>query len=406
MRTRKILWLTTATLFNALPTSARRASDAELAYDSRIRRRRAKLRKWLLSLLILFAPLAVTVIYKFAISVPMYVSEVRFGIRGGTAAQNPSSSSSGGTSLSSIASQLGGAVDGYAVRDFLSSRDAMKELDQKIDFGERMKNPGPSLLDRLLNRSPSDKEYDLYQSAIDVRFNLLEQTVAMRVYAYSPADAQTMASNLLSISETFLDKMNVRSRRDWLRLMENEVKQAEDQLSDARTALADWQTKNGNVDPVASIQMLNTILGQIETSIATARVNLAQFVGLGSDTSPRQRAIQGQIAALMEQERSIRDRLAGLNNSQAGQLMQFEKLKANADFAEKNLYAARSSLEDARVESARQQKYVEVFASPSQSESVAFPDTFALFSGALVVGASLLFLGSLTVGLARDALAR
>lgn len=126
LRTRKILWLTTATLFNALPTSARRASDAELAYDSRIRRRRAKLRKWLLSLLILFAPLAVTVIYKFAISVPMYVSEVRFGIRGGTAAQNPSSSSSGGTSLSSIASQLGGAVDGYAVRDFLSSRDAMK----------------------------------------------------------------------------------------------------------------------------------------------------------------------------------------------------------------------------------------------------------------------------------------
>lgn len=373
-------------------------SAAFLRYQHKVRQRRRRFS--LLGLMLALLPLAVTAFYVFVLATPLYTSEARFAIRGGDA---PQPAGVGGL-LSSGSPGMGvtGFVDGYAVRDFLQSREAMDELSKKIDLaGLLTQHPADPLLSLPENPTPGQL-YEAYRSLVRVRYNMIEQIVVLQVEAFTPEDSVTISKALIALSDTFANNMNQRALDDALKVAQEEVGRSERRAADARLAVADWRNRNANVDPTGDLTVLTGLIGQLEAQLAAAQTDLGQINAMQGD-NPRRKSVETRVVTLRKEIDETRKRLGGGSDTVAKRLSSYENLKIAQDFADTNLASARQSLDQARVAILRQQRYVSPIAQPKADYTPTYPQKLTALGCALLAGLALAFLASVTGGLIRNA---
>lgn len=375
--------------------------DAVQLLQLRHKSRRWSQRMLQLSTLVGFLPVILAILYITLLATHLYSTEARFAIRGTDSSGAPAPSMGGIMSNGSGAGQVTGFVDGYAVRDFLQSRDAMRRLSKRMDFAAFVAKQVPDPLLRLSKTPTEDELFDAYSSLITVRYNMIEQIVVLDVEAYSPQDAVAIATNLLAITEEFADRMNQRARDDSFRVAEESVTTAEKRALSARTELAKWRSKNVNVDPTQDVTMLDAIIAQQEGQLTQAENDLSLIGKAGIARTPRRDTLEQQAQTLRGQIAKSRERLAGHNAQSPARISAYEELQGNLLFAENNLTSMRQTAEQTKLDVLRQQKFVVVIAEPTEDNEPSYPDPLIWLAGALATGMGLSFFGSVIIGLLR-----
>jgi len=325
---------------------------------------------------------------------PMYETEARFVLRGGQSAIS-GTPNSGLSSVVNTASNFAGLVDGYAVRDHLASKTTYEYL-EGINYASKMRVHGADPDAKVQTPEVQDSAFASFRKNVLPRFNLTEQIVVLRVFAYSPDDAKTIAGRLLTAAELFADDMNRRAREDWLKLVENELTSAENAMSAARVAVTRWRAQNAQFDPSADIANINALLQQLETKLVTVKLDREQVFSLGVN-HPMRKSADNMVKLVEQQIQEARSRLGGADIGRVPALIaEYEKLKIEQEFAEKRLEVARKSKEQAQLEIGKQQKYVVLVSPPFEPFRTTWPNIwiFALMgAGAglllLAVGAAL-----------------
>lgn len=374
-------------------------SAAFLRYQHKVRRRRRRFS--LIGLMLALLPLALTAFYVFVVATPLYTAESRFAIRGGDVQQPVGV----GGLLSSGSSGMGvsGFVDGYAVRDFLQSREAMDGLANKIDLTKMLTEHPADPLVSLPDNPSQDELYRAYKSLVTVRYNMIEQIVVLQVEAFTPEDSVKISNALIDLSDTFANKMNQRALDDALKVAQEEVSRSEQRSAAARLEVANWRNRNANVDPTGDLTVLTNLIGQLEAQLAAAQTDLGQLKATQGD-NPRRKSVETRIVTLRKEIDDTRQRLGGGSETVAKQLSSYESLKIAQDFADTNLASARQSLDQARVAILRQQRYVSPIAQPKADYTPTYPQKLTALGSALLVGLALAFLASVTGGLIRNAI--
>ncbi len=350
---------------------------------------------------VVLLPAFITAIFVAFIASPMYAAETRLAVRGSEDA--PSSGIASLLAPSGAGAGLGGFIDGYAVRDFLQSRQAMQELRRRYDLQAHVANRGDFLV-RTPAHPDDDQIYDAYRALVNVRYNMIEQILVVQVSGFSPESAVEMAIALVKISDEFVSHLNRRARDDALTLAMDEVARAEQRSAAARLDLAAWRNDNANVDPSADVLMLTNLIAQLETQLTNANATLAQIEATGNLNHPRRKAAQLQVATLSQQILDIRGRLTGNDATLTGRLSAYEGRKIAQDFSDMSLASARQSLEIARQAVLKRQRYVAVIAEPTRDGRPVYPQRAASIAMALLAGVALAFGGSVVLGLIRTAL--
>lgn len=391
------------------------SSEAEAAAS--FRRYYEALRRWrrfggVVGVIIAFAPALIAAAYSFWFAPPTYTAETRFEIRGLsdgpqllTQAGGGSTSSGGGASSVSVGSSIGGGtnplsnfgfVDGYAVRDFIQSRDAMRRLQEKIDLSKML---------RVAANANDDALYNAYTAAVSVRYNMIEQILVLVVHAYDPGDTVTISKALLQIADEFVNSLNTRVLQDAMKVAERDLSAAQTRAALARARVTEWRHANANVDPTAEASLLMNLVAQSESQLAAVQSDLALIEASHAHAHPRRRALEIQLANLKRKIAETRRRLGGNDaRDAANKIAAFEKLKAEQDFADSAVLFARQSVDQARVTMMRQQRYVSMISAPLASAAPSANDKFTLIGEALIAGAALSFISSVLLGYLRDSL--
>lgn len=374
--------------------------------DSRARliigmeRRESRRRKWLGRLVVVGATLA-SLVYCVGFAAPMYTSSAKFAVRG--TAEN------GGASVFGKISNLSGGLqaaltDGFAVRDYLGSPDALSELERRSGFVSRMKAPHGDLLNRLDERAPREGILDFYHRTVRVRYNMAEGIMALDVSAFTAKDAYEIASALTAMADEFSNTLNRKAVADTVRVARDELKNAEVRLSNARTALADWRKANDSLDVEASAKMVQSIIQDLEKRLADARGELKQIQNSGINDTPRRRSVEDRVRTLTTQIAQENARLTGTktDGSIVNQLGEYQKLTLEQEFASKAYELAAQSMINAQMVANTQQKFVAMIVPPNLPEIQSWPDPFKVvpltFIGAILVW----LIGSLTYSVLRD----
>jgi capsular polysaccharide transport system permease protein len=297
---------------------------------------------------------------------------------------------------------VGGFVDGWAVSDFLNSRDCMHQLDRKIGLRKYLVRSGLDPANRLSKDASEDELFRAYASMVSVSYNMMEQIDVMKVSAFSPKDAQFISQALIDLAQEFVNRMDEKGVADALKVSKHAVDLAQQQDLEALAALADWRVKHGNIDPTADAAMLLTLVGQIEGELSTAQINLDKIRAMNNPDHPMLRPAQMQVAALQQRLSETRNRMSGAGNTEAAQLKTYEALKNAQTFADSNLAAARQNYQQAFTDTLRLQRYLSVIAQPVPETRPSSPNGVILLLEALALGFVLAFVGRLAMGYYRE----
>jgi capsular polysaccharide transport system permease protein len=326
-------------------------------------------------------PTLVAGVYYFAIASDLYLSEAKFIVRSPKQVQT----SSIGALIQSTG--LARAVDDTAVvEDFIMSRDAVRRLEQENDLRGLFGRPEGDFVTRfpgILTRSDFEALFRRYDHFVSIETDHTSGVTALRVKAYRPEDALTIARALLSYSEQLVNELNERARRDSLSTAEHEVDRAQARVSQIQKQLTAYRVEQKMLDPKSASAGVLEVIGQMNTAQAAARQQLGELFK-NSPSSPQIPLVQTRIASLDKLIAEERAKLSGETNSVVAALTEYERLTLDRELGEKALASAFTSLEAARLEAQRQQLYLETIAQPNLADYPLYPKRIVSFGMVLV----------------------
>jgi len=265
--------------------------------------------------------------------------------------------------------------DTYSVRDFILSRDSLKELDQKLAVRKAYSRDGIDSFRRFpgwdWDRS-FEAFYRYYGKYVTVEYDPESSISVLTVRAFSASDAQRINQALLEMSEQLVNSLNDRSRHDLVHFAEEEVEAAAEHARDASLAMLSFRRKQAIYEPdkQAAIQLEG--VAKLQEELVSTEAQLAQVKRL-SPNNPQISGLNSRAETLRDAIESEAAKVTDGSGSLSARAPAFERLALESEFADKELGMALETLETARNEAARKQLYLDRLVQPSQPDRAMEP---------------------------------
>ena len=327
-------------------------------------------RRRFLEVVLIAVPMLLASIYYLLLLSDQYVAETRFVIR------SMANNGLGGLSIMTQGQGLARTEDDtHLVNEFLQSRDAVRLLAEKDKLLPALAHPSGDIFygyPTILSGSTKEDLYEHYASFIDVSYKAATGITTLKVRAFTPEDAQRLATALLNHAEAKVNELNKRAREDAVRFSKVVADAAEKRVISAQNKIAAFRNRELVLDPgkqsAATLELVNKLLAEkltFETTLSETRT--------ATPDSPKIAALTNRLKAIDDQITGLQAGLAGNKESMASKLAEFERLSLGRELAAKSLTAALSSLENARQEADRQQLYLELVVEPNLADKSQYP---------------------------------
>jgi capsular polysaccharide transport system permease protein len=314
-------------------------------------------------LVILFLPTVVATIYFGLMAAPRYVAEAKFIVR--TAAK-----ASGGISLTSLLQITGlsrSQDDVFSVLDFMTSRDAIAQLLEKLPLEDMYHFKDGDFVARypsIFFGETREQFYKYFQWMISVSYSNNTGISTLQVQAFRPDDAHNIADALLSLSEQLVNTMNQRIYEDAIRVSADQVALSEKRLIGAQITLTDFRNRELMIDPASSSAVVSDVVKRLSNNLAETQTQINEMKA-SSPSNPQLASLQRRANALIAQIAQERTRFSNSSDGLANKIADFERLSLEREFAKQSLTTSASALEAARAEARRKQLYLERVVEPN-----------------------------------------
>jgi capsular polysaccharide transport system permease protein len=335
-----------------------------------VRRRRFGTLGWFILLVLL--PTALVGGYYAGYAADIFESEARFQIRG----RGASAGIGGGIGAIAgmPASLRSGGEESQAVRNFVDSHDALDGLRRKLDLVEIWRRPEADQIARLWWEEPeAERLLRYYRRRVQLTYDIETGVSTLRVMAFRPTDAQSIAQELLRMSEELVNRFSYRSIEDAMRGARQDVATAEARVLAAREALAAFREREQAFDPTQSAAGAVQRIQGLEQSLAQARAELQERRAFMRPDNPQIQVLNNRIAALSAQIATERGRVTRGDEALTQQVAGYERLQLEREFADRQLASATASLEQARSDALRQQVFLLRVSEPNLPQRATYP---------------------------------
>lgn len=315
--------------------------------------------------LFLFLPTLLSFVYFFFMASDQYESEASFIVR---SAQRPDALGS----LSFLV-QLGlqrSQDDSFIVQDFMVSRDAARELQERLPLRSMFKTDRLDVVagyPSLLYGPGGERFYKYLQTMISVVHTDKTGISTLKVRAFSAENAQEIADTLLQLGEGLVNHLNERLLRDAVGRAEAEVIEAQNRVISAQAALTTFRNKELLIDPMRNAVALAELIAKLSAELAATRAQITE-AKMNSSSGPQIPILERKVIAIDEQIASERMRVARGSDGLAERIATYDRLILEREFANKTLSANESDLVRAKAEAAKQLLYLERVVEPHQAD--------------------------------------
>lgn len=328
-------------------------------------------------------PTLAAVVYFGLIASDVYISESRFVVR-----------SPERQTASPLGIMLKGAGfsrsqdDGYAVHDFMLSRDALRALNDNLAIGKSYASSHIDVFSRFAGLDWDDSFEALhryYQKKVNIQLDSVSSITTLTTRAFTPEDAYRMNAQLLDMSEVLVNQLNERGRKDMISFAAREVAEAEKKARAAALTLSSFRDQKEVIDPEKQSAIHLQQIAKLQEELIATKAQFAQVSAFSKD-NPQIPALQKRVNTLQGEIDAETRRVAGGDRSLASKAAEYQHLALEREFAEKQLAAALASLEQARNEALRKQLYLERIVQPSKPDTALEPRRIRGIVATLVLG--------------------
>lgn len=327
-------------------------------------------RRYWMFIVFVVVPMTLASLYFGLIAADQYVSETRFIVR-------TSSRDDAGNLAALMQNQkLSRAVDEtYAVNEYVISRDAVDLLVRNHNLRAILSRPQADIFNRFPNFYSRDNKEQLYR-----RFKRMVYTdidtesgiSTLDVRAFTPQDAQDLATALLRSGEALVNRLNARAHDDALKHADEAVEEAKTRLVDIEARLTKFRNEKNVIDPNKEANMALDGLAKMTTDLIKTEAALSQLIATVPQ-SPMITPMREKIISIQLEIDKQRARTVGSSEAMASKLAEFDKLILDRELAAKSLEIAVAQLESARQDAQRQQLYLETIVEPNLADQALYP---------------------------------
>jgi capsular polysaccharide transport system permease protein len=338
-------------------------------------------------------PMILAIVYYNSYAADRYAVEMKFAVK---------SPISGGTGdflglMTGVNSSSSTVTDSYIVVDFIESQDLVQMLEDRIDLRAIYARPADDILMRFDPTLPNEDFTDYLARMITVYFDISSQIITVEVQAFTPEDARAVAELVLKLCGDLVNDISERARLDTVRIAEEAVERAENNLREQRRKLAAFREQEQDIDPGRSVEAQNVLLGRVQGELTDAETRMATLREFLSEDAPSVRYLQSQIDSLRRQLAEQKGKLGvgtedGMLNTGetlTARVGAYEELSVDLEFLQNAYVSSLASLETARLEADRQQRYLAAFVLPKLPQKAIYPNrelnVFVVFIFALMV---------------------
>jgi capsular polysaccharide transport system permease protein len=346
-----------------------------------------------------FLPTLLATVYYGFIASDVYISESRFVVK------NPQRQSQAG-----LGALLQGTAfsrsqdDTYSVHDYILSRDALTELDQKLKVRALFSDPGIDALSRFSTVGwdhSFEALYRHYLQHVAIDYDTVSSISVLRVRAYTAQDARNINDLLLQMGERLVNNLNTRSRQDLIQVAQQEVRQAEERAKTAAVALSSFRSERGVFDPERQSALQLQSASRLQEELLAAQAQLAQ-VSEVSPNNPQVATLRSRVELLQRAIASESAKVTAGGTSLSSKSPAFDRLALERTFADRQLAGAMAALDSARNEAQRKQLYLERLVQPNLPDMAVEPRRLRTVAMVFLVGLLLWGVVSLIVASIRE----
>lgn len=329
-------------------------------------RKRVRIRRLPLAFLVVVGlPTALAAVYYLLIASPRYVSEAHFVVRSAQVSQP----SAVGLALN-VAGFSMGMNEAFAVHEYLSSRDSLKEIQKKFDLRAILGRRGADPLSRYPRPWDGKSEEALYKAYLrflTIGYDSGTGISTIKVEAFTPGEAHALNRALLDSGEALINQLNERASANAVRDAERDRAVAVAAADKAKEALTAFRTSAKFIDPRTEATENTQIIATLAVTIAQMRAERDQLMA-EAPSSPQLPPLNRRIAGLERQISEARARMAGQADSLAPKVGTYEDLLLQREIAERRVTQAEAALLSAQQNATRQKLYLERIVEPSMPD--------------------------------------
>ena len=324
---------------------------------------------WLF-LCVVVLPTLLATLYFGVIASDVFISESTFVVR-----SPQSQAPTGLTALLHTGSFSRSQDDTYTVHDYILSRDALRELCEKLQLKEAFSRPGIDFLSRFAAIDGDDSEealHKFYKKKIGLSLDSSSSISQLQVRAFSAREAMEINKALLEMGERLINQLNERARLDTVRFAQAQVESAEIKAKDVEAALSKYRDLKKVFDPEKQSASQLLQINKLKEELFTIKTRLVNLLA-SSPNNPQIATYRRTIEALEGEIKAETDKVLGGQDSLSGKAAEYERLVLDRGFAEKELTMALAARENARLEAQRKQLYLERIAQPHRPDKAVEP---------------------------------
>lgn len=324
----------------------------------------------------------------------LFIASDRYASGAGFAVRNMSAQS-GTDLLGSVTGLVGSGTstsDSYIVVKFLESRDLLQSLIDETDFLQIYGNNAIDAISRIPEDLLIEERLKSWKRYIDASFDPSSGIIRFEVQAFQPEEAHLIASKILEQVKVLTNELSEQARKDSMSYAEQELALAEARLLEARTDLRLFRKNTNSVDLSASAMAQIELLANLEKELIEIKARIEVLKESLNEDAPSIKALERKAEALEFQisEKSGGLKITGQSNELSSLLANQEELQTQKTFAETAYASAMASLEAARMEASRNQRYLAIYTHPSLPEYPIYPKRL-LYSLFAFIGLNLLW---------------
>ncbi len=342
---------------------------------------------------LLLLPVLGSAVYFYMIARDRFVTRSDFVIRKAEDAANADGGSLG--SLLGRSNQLS-LEDARFLKTYLQSPQVLSDLKRSYNIEKSYARDGRDPFAGIKVGSSPEKTLNFFKKQVSVSLDELSGAIVLRTVALNPKASYDLNRFMLAKSEQFVNRLNQDISLKQLDFAESELRRARANLEQIKNRLITYQNNNAVViDPKAEAELAAVTISKLQERLVEKKVELATLRRQYKDPrEPEVLAIADETRELEQQiakERSLLLSVKGRNlNRKAADVV---KLESELSFATDSYKLALTSVEKARVESTRQQKFMALLSAPQLPED---PDNNWRSKGFITILASSAVAFSLT----------
>lgn len=265
--------------------------------------------------------------------------------------------------------------DMLLLRDHLLSVDMLNKLEQSLPLRNHYSSNDIDWIYRLKDKNTEiENWHNHFLKFINVELDDYAQVLRIKIQAYTPEMANTIAKTMLLEGERHMNEMGRRLAEEQVRFLDEQVKQLKINFDQELQKLITFQNKSGLVSPQGELQSLSSVVSSMQSQISNLSAHRATLLSYQRSNSADVKRVDAEIVALKQQIESERQRQAKSSGDALNVLSsEYQILEMNMMFAKESYSGALAALQNTKIEAARKLKQVSVLQTPTYPEYATEP---------------------------------